>query len=132
MEYSGCDPVVLDDLELIRNLMLKAAAAAGTVVVGSLFKPFQPQGVTGVLVIEESHLSIHTWPEHGYAAVDFFTCGHGVAEFAHDVLFIGLLADRAECLLVDRGLAASQHISVRSHAIQTKIAPLCHSGNSSF
>jgi S-adenosylmethionine decarboxylase len=121
VEYSGCDHVVLDDLELIRNLMLKAAAAAGTIVVGSLFKPFQPHGVTGVVIIEESHLSIHTWPEHGYAAVDFFTCGQGVAEFAHDVLFIGLQADSAECLHIDRGLAGCQLMSVRSHEIQTKL-----------
>ncbi|RMH41726.1 MAG: adenosylmethionine decarboxylase, partial [Deltaproteobacteria bacterium] len=74
-EYHGCDPAVLDDRGTIEPLMRRAAQAAGATVVGSMFHEFAPQGVSGVVVVEESHLSIHTWPEYGYAAVDFFTCG---------------------------------------------------------
>ena len=70
----------------IEELMNEAALAAGATVVASVFQPFEPQGVTGVVVIEESHLSIHTWPEHGYAAVDFFTCGECTPEDAKDLL----------------------------------------------
>jgi S-adenosylmethionine decarboxylase proenzyme len=97
----------LDDLKRIETLLNEAARAARTKVVGSVFRPFTPQGVSGVVVIEESHLSIHTWPEHGYASVDFFTCGQGVPERAHEVIRRGLGATGAELMMVDRGLDAS-------------------------
>lgn len=84
--------------------MNEAASAARTKIVASVFRPFHPQGVSGVVVIEESHLSIHTWPEHGYASVDFFTCGEGEPVFAHEVLRKGLKAERAELIMVDRGI----------------------------
>ena len=104
VEYAGCDLTVLDDLKRIETLMNDAAKAAGTNVVASVFQPFEPQGVTGVVVIEESHLSIHTWPEYGYAAVDFFTCGDGLPELAHEVLRNGLQASEAEVMFVERGM----------------------------
>lgn len=84
--------------------MNEAARAAQTRVVASVFQPFYPQGVSGVVVIEESHLSIHTWPEHGYASVDFFTCGQGLPIRAHRVIREGLKAERSELMLIDRGL----------------------------
>jgi S-adenosylmethionine decarboxylase len=104
VEYTGCDVGVLDDIKRIEALMNEAASAARTKIVASVFRPFHPQGVSGVVVIEESHLSIHTWPEHGYASVDFFTCGQGRPVFAHEVLLKGLKAERAELMMVDRGL----------------------------
>jgi S-adenosylmethionine decarboxylase proenzyme len=55
--------------------MLTAAIKCGAVILGDSFHRFSPQGVSGVVVIAESHLSVHTWPEYGYAAVDVFTCG---------------------------------------------------------
>jgi S-adenosylmethionine decarboxylase proenzyme len=120
VEYTGCDRAILDDRERIQALMVQAAEAARTTVVACLFKSFQPQGVTGVVVLEESHLSIHTWPEHSYAAVDFFTCGQGAPERAHEVLFDGLRAGRAERLLVHRGLGESQTMIVQAHEAQHK------------
>jgi len=72
---AGCDSQLLDDAEWISATMLQAARAANTTILGSSFHKFSPQGVSGVIVIAESHLSIHTWPELGYAAVDVFTCG---------------------------------------------------------
>ena len=99
--------------------MNQAAKAARTNIVASVFQPFEPQGVTGVVVVEESHLSIHTWPEYGYAAVDFFTCGDSVPEIAHRVLSEGLRAEHAEVIFVDRGLAnKGPSMRVRSHAIE--------------
>src|SRR4051812_17412892 len=83
VEYTGCDRQVLNDLKRIETLMNEAAIAARANVVSSVFQPFSPQGVTGVVVVEESHLSIHTWPECGYAAVDFYTCGEAMPELAH-------------------------------------------------
>lgn len=106
VEYWDCDRKILNDLECITTLMGTAAHAAGATVVGSIFKPFDPQGVSGVVVVEESHLSIHTWPENGYAAVDIFTCGHCSPEKAHRVLLDGLRAHRYEKMLVRRGLVS--------------------------
>ena len=104
VELHGCDRAVLDDKATIASLMHEAAEAAGAKVVGRMFHTFCPQGVSGVVVIEESHLSIHTWPEHGYAAIDMFTCGECHPERAREVLARGLRATRSEILLVERGL----------------------------
>lgn len=115
-EYTGCSLEVLDDLKRIESLMNEAARAARTKVVASVFQPFHPQGVSGVVVIEESHLSIHTWPEHGYASVDFFTCGQGLPIRAHEVIRDGLKAERSELMLVDRGLGLPNHsMEMRYH-----------------
>jgi S-adenosylmethionine decarboxylase len=73
-----CDPAVLDDEEAIRSTLLEAARRGGATVVGSSFRHFEPHGISGVVMIAESHLAIHTWPEHGYAALDLFTCGETV------------------------------------------------------
>ncbi len=58
--------------------MVSAAEEAGATVINSTFHHFSPIGVSGVVVIEESHLAIHSWPEFGYAAIDVFTCGDSV------------------------------------------------------
>lgn len=105
VEYRGCESEVLDDVDRVRALMLEAAEAAGATVVGELLKPYAPQGVTGVVVIEESHFSIHTWPECRYAAVDFYTCGSCDPLRAHAVLARGLGAASAERMIVARGLS---------------------------
>ena len=75
IELSGCDPRILGDVERIRGAMVMAAVEAGATIVAESFHKFSPGGVTGIVAIAESHLSIHTWPEHGYAAADIFTCG---------------------------------------------------------
>ncbi|PKB80017.1 MAG: adenosylmethionine decarboxylase [SAR202 cluster bacterium Io17-Chloro-G9] len=77
LELKDCNPSLLDDLNHIRLAMLRAAHDAGAHVIGESFHQFSPQGVTGILSIAESHISIHTWPEYGYAAADIFTCGSG-------------------------------------------------------
>ncbi|UCE34163.1 MAG: adenosylmethionine decarboxylase [Deltaproteobacteria bacterium] len=74
-EYLECECTFLDSEPDIRSLMLEAATRSGATVVGDIFHHFSPQGVTGVVVVAESHLAIHTWPEFGYASVDLFTCG---------------------------------------------------------
>lgn len=75
LELKACDPNLLDDLEYVRGALLEAASSVGATVVGDTFHKFSPYGVTGIVAIAESHLCIHTWPEHGYAAADIFTCG---------------------------------------------------------
>lgn len=74
-EMSLCDPEILTDLERVKDAMVKAAVEANAEVREVAFHRFIPHGVSGVVVISESHLSIHTWPEIGYAAVDIYTCG---------------------------------------------------------
>ena len=74
-EYLECECTYLDSEHAIREVMLEAASASGATIVGNIFHHFSPQGVTGVVVIAESHLAIHTWPEYRYASVDLFTCG---------------------------------------------------------
>jgi len=78
VEFYGCDPDALNDVRGIEETMVQAAEEAGATVVKSVFHLFNPHGVSGVVVIAESHLAIHTWPEYGYAAVDLFTCGESV------------------------------------------------------
>jgi S-adenosylmethionine decarboxylase proenzyme len=104
VEYHGCDRALLDDEDRIRALMRAAAEAAGATVVAEVFHRYRPQGVTGVLLIEESHFSVHTWPEHGYAALDFYTCGDCRPERADHYLREALGAERAEVMLIKRGL----------------------------
>jgi S-adenosylmethionine decarboxylase len=78
VEMYECRSEILDDLEGIREAMLDAAKIAGATIVGEIFHHFSPHGVSGAVVIAESHLSIHTWPEYRYAALDLFTCGESV------------------------------------------------------
>ncbi len=75
VELRESDPVLLDDLSFIRSTLLTAAHDLGVTVLTHNFHQFSPQGVTGIISIAESHISIHTWPEFAYAAVDIFTCG---------------------------------------------------------
>lgn len=74
IELWDCEFSKLDNLPAIQKTMSQAALVAGGTIVDEKFHKFAPQGVSGVVVIAESHLSIHTWPELGYAAMDLFTC----------------------------------------------------------
>jgi|GEM_PF-1143476 len=73
-DLSGCDASVLNNAERIRSIALQAADIARITVLGSMDHHFVPQGYSLVLILEESHLSIHTWPEHDYVAIDLFSC----------------------------------------------------------
>lgn len=77
-EMKGCEASRLSDLSLVQGSMIQAARASGATVVTQSFHHFAPLGISGVVVVAESHLAIHTWPEHGFAALDYFTCGKGV------------------------------------------------------
>jgi S-adenosylmethionine decarboxylase len=78
LELKICNEEVLNDLGFLRDCLNEAAVQSGATVVGESFCHFSPQGVSGVVNIAESHISIHTWPEYKYAAVDVFTCGDDV------------------------------------------------------
>lgn len=78
LELKDCNGDVLNDLDFLRNCLCETAEQIGATVVNDSFHQFCPQGVSGVVVIAESHICIHTWPEYNYAAVDVFTCGDSV------------------------------------------------------
>ena len=78
LELKDCDKEVLNDVGFLRDALLTAANEAGATVLGESFHQFNPHGISGVVIIAESHLLIHTWPEYGYAAADIFTCGNSV------------------------------------------------------
>ncbi len=103
-ELHGCDPSRLANLEEVTGAMLAAAEASGATIVTHTFHHFSPLGVSGVVVIAESHLAIHTWPEHRFAAVDFFSCINRVEpERALETLRQRLGANRMDVLRLERG-----------------------------
>ena len=105
IDLHDCDKEVLNDLGFLREAMTSAAIDCGAVVLGDSFHRFSPQGVSGVVVIAESHLSIHTWPEYGYAAVDIFTCGTTVEpERAVEALIEKLGAENHSLMEIPRGV----------------------------
>jgi S-adenosylmethionine decarboxylase len=75
VELRDCNPEILKDLKRVKNALVSAAKEAKATIVDISFHEFMPFGISGVVVIAESHLTIHTWPEYSYAAVDIFTCG---------------------------------------------------------
>lgn len=104
VEFTGCDPDRLRDLEGVTEAMLAAARASGATIVTHSFHRFDPWGVSGAVIISESHLAIHTWPEHGYAAVDLFTCGAGVNPWkAYESLKSALGAAQGNAMELKRG-----------------------------
>lgn len=75
VELKDCSSEILNNLDEVRSAMVSAARESGATIVDVSFHEFNPFGISGMVIIAESHLSIHTWPEYGYAAVDIFTCG---------------------------------------------------------
>ena len=75
LELWECEQAMLDAPKRVEQALKTAAKAANCTVVQSVIHRFSPQGVSGVVVLAESHISVHTWPELAYAAVDVFTCG---------------------------------------------------------
>jgi len=108
LELRQCDREVLEDIGEIRGILLSAAERAKAKVVGESFHQFSPQGVSGVVIIAESHLSIHTWPEWNYAAVDIFTCGDSVnVEEAVEFVTRNLSCQNLSILEISRGIVGN-------------------------
>jgi len=109
LELKDCDKEVIDDLGFLRDTLQAAASEAKATVLGESFHQFSPHGVSGVVIIAESHLFIHTWPECGYAAVDIFTCGDSVQpEKAAQKLIRELGAKSHTVLEIQRGILDTQ------------------------
>ena len=109
LELKDCNREVLDDLDFLKDALLAAAKQCGATVLGESFHRFSPQGVSGVVVIAESHLFIHTWPEYGYAAADIFTCGNSVQpERAAELLIEKLGSSNHSMIEIQRGILLTQ------------------------
>lgn len=105
VEFYDCDRDVLNDEPLIREILLEGVRRSNATIVSDTFHTFSPHGVSGVVVIAESHVAIHTWPEHGYAAVDIFTCGETIDPWSiQKYLQQGFGAGNVSSMEMKRGL----------------------------
>jgi S-adenosylmethionine decarboxylase len=103
-DFWGCQFEKLDDAELLINSLRQAAKSAKMTILGEESYKFTPQGFTGLLLLSESHISIHTYPERGYAAIDVYTCGGGMTQKAIDFLKEVLKPTHVQEMLVRRGV----------------------------
>lgn len=108
-EFFNCDRSKIDDMAFIERVMIEATELSGGRMIKPFFHQFSPQGISGVIVIAESHFAIHTWPEHGYAAVDLFSCSD--FDFKTAMRHIGKNIDARfhSVALVRRGVLAGGH-----------------------
>lgn len=105
LELYGCDPASLKHSRVLKKLLCASVLEGGGTIVKAWFHNFSPYGVSGVVVITESHVTIHTWPEHGYAAVDIFSCGRRLDHRAiRDHLKQALSSGRVLSKTLRRGL----------------------------
>ncbi|RFU70724.1 S-adenosylmethionine decarboxylase proenzyme [Peribacillus saganii] len=107
-ELWGCDFEKLNDITLIEQIFVDAALKSGAEVREVAFHKFAPQGVSGVVIISESHLTIHSFPEHGYASIDVYTCGDLNPNIAADYIAEALNAQTRENIELPRGMGPVQ------------------------
>ena len=105
LELYGCPAEFLNDPVIIEQSLTAAVVASGATLIKPFFHQFAPQGVSGVIIIAESHFTIHTWPEYNYAAVDVFTCGDVIdMNAAVEAMRTGLQAQSLQKMGIDRGM----------------------------
>jgi len=105
LELFDCDLDAINNVETVKGALIEAAKRAQATIVDVVFHEFNPFGVSGVVVIAESHLSIHTWPEYRYAAVDIFSCGDVLQpEVAATYLVEQFGAERTSVIELQRGM----------------------------
>ncbi|MCO5298242.1 MAG: adenosylmethionine decarboxylase [Fimbriimonadaceae bacterium] len=110
VELFGCESKLLEEERTVGDAMREAAVQSEATIVAQSFHEFKPWGVSGAVIIQESHYTIHTWPEHEYAAVDLFYCGGTVlVHKAVEVLERRFRPKRIKFLVVRRGLQSEVH-----------------------
>ncbi|RSK28119.1 S-adenosylmethionine decarboxylase proenzyme [Bacillus sp. HMF5848] len=107
-ELWGCNFETLNNMEQIERIFVDAALKSGAEVREVAFHKFAPQGVSGVVIISESHLTIHSFPEHGYASIDVYTCGELDPNIAADYIAEALEAETRENIEIPRGMGPVQ------------------------
>ena len=98
----GCSSVLLNDERFLIDLMENSAVASGATVLKTVFHKFDPQGITAICLLSESHISIHTWPEEGKAAVDVYTCGDCNPKIGCDIIIQQLYAQDHTLSYIER------------------------------
>ena len=103
LELYRCDSEKLNDESFLRCILNRAAKLANATVLNLISNKFEPQGVTAIALLAESHISIHTWPESNYSAVDIFTCGQNMLpKLASQYLIEALEAEEHSLRVIDR------------------------------
>lgn len=111
-ELWDCDQELLNDQAEVERIMVNAALESGAELREVVFHKFSPHGVSGVVVISESHLTIHSFPEHGYASIDVYTCGDRIdPKVAAEYVSRGLRAARKEQIELSRGLGPIEMVA---------------------
>ncbi|MGR3179712.1 MAG: adenosylmethionine decarboxylase [Candidatus Anammoxibacter sp.] len=109
VEMWGCDNEMINDPEKVMDILHNAAKDARATVIKSASHQFDPSGVTGIAILAESHISIHTWPEEGYVAADIFTCGTNTdPELGVQSLIDGFKPENSSTMELKRGNAQSK------------------------
>ena len=120
VELYGCDRTLLDDPSCLERILTEAISRSGGTIIKPFFHQFSPHGVTGVVVIAESHVAVHTWPEFGYCALDVFTCGTQVnTEQIFEHVRLELQAQETSVMEVKRGtLVLPPHEELRHKPLE--------------
>lgn len=114
IEFFACDEEILANADLVEKAMNAAALAANATIINSIFHRFTPYGVSGAVIIAESHLTIHTWPEYAYAAVDVFTCGEEVDPYkSYEYLKTAFMSKSDKIIEEQRGELAIKNLRVK-------------------
>jgi len=115
VEASGCNEKIISNAGVVQKILVKSAEIAGAKVWSVSFNQFPPHGVSGVVVISESHISIHTWPEYGYAALDIYTCGsHVEPEQAIEFAVQSFEASQSHITEITRGIDEEDNLFYHS------------------
>jgi S-adenosylmethionine decarboxylase len=122
-ELKACNAKLLNDVKKVEMIMVEAAKTANATIVDVHFHKFSPFGISGVVVIAESHLAIHTWPEYGYAAVDVFTCGDVLKpEVAIEFLIEKFQCKQPSIMEVRRGILSKGNVKLPHKTVSTSEA----------
>ena len=121
LELRECNSRTLRDLKEVQDALVTAAIKARATIIDVAFHEFSPFGISGMVVIAESHLSIHTWPEYGYAAVDIFTCGDTIRpEDAASYLIERFDSKNPSIVEMKRGIISAAHNEKLPHKVAAK------------
>ena len=115
LELYRCDEEKLNDESFLRCSLNRAAKLAKAKILNLISNKFEPQGVTAIALLAESHISIHTWPESNYSAVDIFTCGQNMSpELASNYLIEALEAEEHSLHVIERNPPAAVFKQMRT------------------
>jgi S-adenosylmethionine decarboxylase len=122
VELRDCNPTILKNLEEVRDALVSAAKEAKATIIDISFHEFNPFGISGMVVIAESHLSVHTWPEYNYAALDIFTCG----DVIKPEVAASSIIERFECknpsmVEMKRGILSHENVKLPHKVSQSEL-----------